>query len=214
MRDFRRHIMRIIELIQVVTLLIFVSTGCSAGDKSLTKNSNGWKNMNTKHSDIFLREYPPEHLKQHPHQTIQTILIYVNHFPLGAKKNIEDKESIDITNDDKDQATAFIYVKHKNTSAWYGQGGTCKKPVNSDMYDCYVDGDGGQFTLKLEKNMQLILTGRSRLEKCGVEWEEIASTDDTATTSLNNNLGEEEIYWLNQIDESSFSKKLKNSQCI
>ena len=121
---------------------------------------------------------------------------------------------IDTKVDDVDQSVALIYLKHKNGSNWYAQGASCKKPTSSDVYECYIDGDGGQFTLKLENNKQLVLTGQARLEKCGVEWEEVASTDNSATSSLNNDLGDMELFWLNQVDKSLFSKILKNSQCI
>ena len=82
LHDFWGYMMRLIQLTQLFIFFIIFFTCCIVNEN----NQNACKNMTTKHKDVFLREYSSEHLQKNPHQTIQKILIQIDHFPLRAKK--------------------------------------------------------------------------------------------------------------------------------
>lgn len=200
--------MKSIQLATLCLIYIISTTGCIA------KEGNKWVNMDNKHEESFLREYSNEHLQKHPNQTIQKIVIEIDHFPSKAKKNIKDEDYINTDLHDIDQALVGIYVKHKNLPNWYTQGGTCRKPIDSNTYECYVDGDGGNFTLTLNDNNKLVLAGNARIDMCGIVWEEQWDKIENAAIGLENSKGKEEIYNLNPTSKTTFENILKNSNCI
>ena len=71
----------------VVSLIFFC--GCNAQTPTHV-SSTGWKNMDSIHEELFVREYSSEHLQKNPYQTVQTILINIRHIPFKAKKSKND----------------------------------------------------------------------------------------------------------------------------
>ena len=96
----------------------------------------------------YLRVYDDAHLKSHPKQTVRRIFI---DFDVNARSDETRKNGAD-------NFEAGIGFMLKRSSEWYGQALSCK--TARDHFECYLEADGGTFTLTPRGNMlRLAVTG-------------------------------------------------------
>lgn len=147
----------------------------------------------------FAREYSASHLKRHPKQRVQNILVRF--------ATVHSSESID--------ADVTLYVKYRNLPKWYSQVASCEKEKTKLLYSCYVDGDAGNFTIDLRVRNQLTLVGEARIDMCGIVWEDVATEIENAASTLNeeNDRNLREIFVLGKVEVIEFRNILRNTNC-
>jgi len=99
-------------------------------------------------SPCYVRVYDDAHLKSHPKQTVRRIFI---DFDVNTRSDETRKNGAD----DFEAGISFML---KRSSEWYGQALSCK--TARDHFECYLEADGGTFTLTPRGNMlRLAVTG-------------------------------------------------------
>jgi len=83
----------------------------------------------------YVRVYDDAHLKAHPKQTVRRIFI---DFDVDRRSDQSRKNGAD----DFEAGIGFML---KRSSEWYGQALSCK--TVRDHFECYLEADGGTFTL-------------------------------------------------------------------
>lgn len=166
------------------------------GDKFITKSH-------------YYRDYSTAHLNKNTQQIVQSILIEFWKVPLQAK-NVRSDFGF---TDGLEKGLINIYVKYKHLPKWYMQVGQCTKDNKGLYYQCVVDGDAGQFSIRFFDN-KLQLKGYIRMNICGVVWEEIASKLENASSPLSDaRYKGNEVFMLDNINEIPLRLKSEITNC-
>jgi hypothetical protein len=83
----------------------------------------------------YLRVYDAAHLKAHPRQTVRRIFV---DFAVARRSDESRKNGAD-------DFEAGIEFMLRRSPEWYGQALSCK--TVRDHFECYLEADGGTFTL-------------------------------------------------------------------
>ncbi|HAV51929.1 MAG TPA: hypothetical protein DCX36_01200 [Leuconostoc mesenteroides] len=166
------------------------------GDKFITKSH-------------YYRDYSTAHLNKNTQQIVQSILIEFWKVPLQAK-NVRSDFGF---TDGLEKGLINIYVKYKHLPKWYMQVGQCTKDNKGLYYQCVVDGDAGQFSIRFFDN-KLQLKGYIRMNICGVVWEEVASKLENASSPLSDaRYKGNEVFMLDNINEIPLRLKSEITNC-
>ena len=166
------------------------------GDKFITKSH-------------YYRDYSTAHLNKNTQQIVQSILIEFWKVPLQAKN---ERSDFGFT-DGLEKGLINIYVKYKHLPKWYMQVGQCTKDNKGLYYQCVVDGDAGQFSIRFFDN-KLQLKGYIRMNICGVVWEEVASKLENASSPLSDaRYKGNEVFMLDNINEIPLRLKSEITNC-
>lgn len=166
------------------------------GDKFITKSN-------------YYRDYSTAHLNKNTQQIVQSILIEFWKVPLQAK-NVRSDFGF---TDGLEKGLINIYVKYKHLPKWYMQVGQCTKDNKGLYYQCVVDGDAGQFSIRFFDN-KLQLKGYIRMNICGVVWEEVASKLENASSPLSDaRYKGNEVFMLDNINEIPLRLKSEITNC-
>lgn len=92
----------------------------------------------------YARSYDKDHLAKHPKQKIEVIEIDMTKENADGKPNTPDAFELGMG------------LKPKGGKGWYGGSGYCK--TEGDGFVCFLEADGGTFTLKPEGEKGLKLT--------------------------------------------------------
>jgi hypothetical protein len=190
-----------------VCILCAFSSGCFA---DTSKSKPDWKKDRFFHEEFFQRDYTLEHLAQNPSQRVKKIIISIWYLP---KKAEIARKHFGFENDPDDKVMVSVYAKYIDLQDWYQQSMTCNNGANLNEYRCYADADGGELSVTLNSNNQLLLSGHSRMEKCGVIWEEVADKEKNATSSLENIKGKNEKFILSKINSFMSNTNITPHNC-
>lgn len=161
------------------------------GSKNSTDLQDSWRSDEFLIEKTYLREYSAEHLISNPKQIVNKIVVSFWYIPTKAKsaRNFFGFDG------NQDKAIVDIYIQYKNSPKWYMQNGQCTKSLKNDFYECFVDGDAGQFSIEFDKD-KLILKGGIRMEMCGIVWEEVGEQISGSTSGLSSEdyKGEESFF--------------------
>ncbi|MBE0443516.1 hypothetical protein EI164_16005 [Psychrobacter sp. FME13] len=157
----------------------------------------------------YYRDYSTAHLNKNTQQIVQSILIEFWKVPLEAK-NVRSNFGF---TDGLEKGLIHIYVKYKHLPKWYMQVGQCTKDNKGLYYQCVVDGDAGQFSIKFIDN-KLQVKGHIRMNVCGVVWEDVGSKLENASSPLSDDWYKgNEVFMLDNINEIPLRLKSEITNC-
>jgi hypothetical protein len=163
-------------------------------------NISDWKKDPFLKKNLYYRDYSAEHLRENPTQTVQTIVIEFIEIPPEAKLARKLLGTFD--------PIPVVYVKYIDLPDWYLQIVNCNKNMKSQIYNCFVDDDGGQFSIKLDES-KLILKGNIRTDMCGIMVQ--AAPDDMQNTTVD--LYDKSPFLLYKINDLPSKTKKKIKAC-
>ena len=111
----------------------------------------------------YARYYDRAHLNAHPSQTVRRIEVDFD----------KDRRDGNVSKNTAADFRASFAFMLKRSNEWYGQEAFCK--VAADHFDCYLDGDGGEFRLTPEGDgLRLEVTvgggGTDQIVAEGTDW--------------------------------------------
>ena len=67
--------------------------GCNSKSANISEANIDWRNLETTKVEIFIHEYPEDHLKNNPLQKIQKIILRVDHWSVNNKIPTEQTQN-------------------------------------------------------------------------------------------------------------------------
>ena len=189
--------------LKILLFLLFVcisTQGCSK-DTNISQRTSA---TNKTIEGFYSQEYSSEHLKTHPKQTVQHISALVEY--LSSQKKQE-------WNMNSDAQVEFL-IKFKNLPHLYVVNGWCSSKTEFSL-ECYVDGDGGNFSLTSHDNKLDIKFKHLRVYRCDKDEEDINNGKvKNGISGLESQKGGDDYFLLYKISKEEYQKISVRSGCL
>ena len=133
-------------------------------------SDQNWKKDDLVYTQIFQREYTPEHLNKNLLQRVSKIFVQLDFISKDAKRARKNLGAD--FDDDQNKILMSIYVKYLDRRHWYQQEAICHQITTKDDYICHANiTDGGQFLLHFNSKDQILMDFSTKqnmpiLEEC------------------------------------------------
>ena len=182
--------------------------GCNSKSANISEANIDWRNLETTKVEIFIHEYPEDHLKNNPLQKIQKIILRVDHWSVNNKIPTEQTQNNLLV---LDYSHIDIFAKKTDSSNWYQAQADCQKRHTDNVYKC-ESAEYAEFAIVAINDINEVTLSKvnAQLDQCALA----PSALNIKTINLNNTKGKSETFKLYLSDEFSFKNILKGSNCV
>ena len=182
--------------------------GCTSKSATTNEININWRNLEATKVEIFIHEYPENHLKSNPLQKIQKIILRVDHWSVNNKIPIKQTQNNLLV---LDYAHIDIFAKTTDSSNWYQAQADCQKEHTDNVYKC-ESAEYAEFGIVAINDINEVILSKvnAQLDQCTIA----SSTLNIKTINLNNAKGKAETFKLYLSDEINFKNILKGSNCV
>lgn len=190
----------------IVTSLFLA--GCNSKSANINETNVNWRNLEAAKVEIFIHEYPEDHLKNNPLQKIQKIILRVDHWSVNNKIPTENPKNNLLV---LDYAHINIFAKKTDSSNWYQAQADCQKTHTDNVYKC-ESAEYAEFGIVAINDINEVILSKvnAQLDQCVIA----SSMLNIKTINLNNAKGKSETFKLYLSDEVNFKNILKGSNCV